>query len=257
MTVTLGAPKIPLIFPPADTHAGDLVIADIGIPVPLFDELEGQHLELLTRERMREIVPARAADSHKGDFGRVLIIAGSTGRTGAAHLSAIGALRSGAGLVTIATPRSCLPVVAAMAPEYMTEPLDETPSGTVDFAAIERVLDIKTDVIAVGPGLGQSEGTAAFVQALLERAEVPLVLDADALNAFAGDPDRLMGREDVGVVITPHPGEMARLLNISTEAVQHDRLRHAREFAVAHRVHVVLKGHRTSSPRPMAGRSST
>jgi len=250
MTVTLGAPKIPLIFPPADTHAGDLVIADIGIPVPLFDELEGQHLELLTRERMREIVPVRAADSHKGDFGRVLIIAGSTGRTGAAHLSAIGALRSGAGLVTIATPRSCVPVVAAMAPEYMTEPLDETPSGTVDFAAIDRVLDIKTDVIAVGPGLGQSEGTAAFVQALLERAEVPLVLDADALNAFAGDPDSLMGREDVGVVITPHPGEMARLLNISTEAVQHDRLRHARAFAVAHRVHVVLKGHRTIIAAP-------
>ena len=250
MTVTLGAPKIPLIFPPADTHAGDLVIADIGIPVPLFDELEGQHLELLTRERMREIVPVRAADSHKGDFGRVLIIAGSTGRTGAAHLSAIGALRSGAGLVTIATPRSCVPVVAAMAPEYMTEPLDETPSGTVDFAAIDRVLDIKTDVIAVGPGLGQSEGTAAFVQALLERAEVPLVLDADALNAFAGEPERLMGREDVGVVITPHPGEMARLLNISTEAVQHDRLRHAREFAVTHRVHVVLKGHRTIIAAP-------
>jgi NAD(P)H-hydrate epimerase len=250
MTVTLAAPKIPLVFPPADSHAGDLVIADIGIPLPLLDEIEGQHLELLTRERMREIVPARAADSHKGDFGRVLIVAGSTGRTGAAHLAALGALKSGAGLVTVATPRSCLPVVASMAPEYMTEPLEETTQGTIDFAAVDRVLDINADVIAVGPGLGQAPGTSAFVHALLERAGVPLVLDADALNAFAGEPDRLMGRDEVAVVITPHPGEMARLLNTTVDAIQRDRLRHAREFAAAHKVHVVLKGHRTLIAAP-------
>jgi NAD(P)H-hydrate epimerase len=245
MTVTLAAPKIPLILPPADTHSGDLVIADIGIPLPLLDDVEGPYIELLTRERMREIVPARAADSHKGDFGRVLVIAGSLGRSGAAHLAALGALRSGAGLVTIATPRSCVPIVAAMAAEYMTEPLEETASGTVDYAALDRILEFKADVIAVGPGLGQTPGTAAFVHGLVERAGVPLVLDADALNAFVGDPDRLVGRDGVDVVITPHPGEMARLLNISIEAVQHDRLRHATEFAARHRVHVVLKGHRT------------
>jgi hypothetical protein len=212
MTVTLAAPKIPLVFPPADTHAGDLVIADIGIPLPLLDDIEGQHLELLTRDAMREIVPARAADSHKGDFGRVLIVAGSLGRTGAAHLAALGALKSGAGLVTVATPRSCLAVVAAMAPEYMTEPLDETAAGTIDYAAVDRILDLTADIIAVGPGLGQSPATTAFVHALLERSGVPLVLDADALNAFAGDPDRLVGRDEVAVVITPHPGEMARLM---------------------------------------------
>jgi len=245
MTVTLGAPKIPLVFPPADSHGGDLVIADIGIPASVIEEIEGPWLELLTRERMREIVPARVADSHKGDFGRVLVVAGSNGRTGAAHLSAVGALRSGAGLVTIATPRSCVPVIAAMAPEYMTEGLDETASGTIDYGAIDRVLDIKADVIAVGPGLGQAPSTSAFVHALLERAGVPLVLDADALNAFVGEPERLMGRDGVDVIITPHPGEMARLLNISIEKVQSDRLKHAREFAAAHKVHVVLKGHRT------------
>jgi hydroxyethylthiazole kinase-like uncharacterized protein yjeF len=245
MTVTLAAPKIPLVFPPADSHAGDLVIADIGIPYPLIEELEGPYLELLTRERMREIVPARAADSHKGDFGRILIIAGSLGRTGAAHLAALGALRSGAGLVTIATPRSCLPIIAAMAPEYMTEPLDETPARTVDFASLDRVLELQADVIAVGPGLGQDPGTAAFVHALVERAGVPLVLDADALNAFTEEPDRLMGRDGVDVIITPHPGEMARLLNTSIEAVQRDRLIQAREFAAGHKLHVVLKGHRT------------
>jgi hydroxyethylthiazole kinase-like uncharacterized protein yjeF len=245
MTVTLAAPKIPLILPPADTHGGDLVIADIGIPLPILDEVEGPYIEILTRERMRDLVPVRTADSHKGDFGRVLVIAGSLGRTGAAHLAALGALRSGAGLVTIATPRSCVPTVAAMAPEYMTEPLDETVAGTIDYSALDRVLDIKADVIAVGPGLGQSPGTSAFVQGLLERAGVPLVLDADALNAFAGDPDRLVGRDGVDVVITPHPGEMARLLNISVEAVQRERLHHATEFAASHRLHVVLKGHRT------------
>jgi NAD(P)H-hydrate epimerase len=254
MTVTLAAPKIPLVFPPADAHAGDLVIADIGIPIPLFDELEGPYLELLTRERMRGILPVRAAESHKGDFGRVVIVAGSLGKTGAAHLSALGALRSGAGLVTVATPRSCLPILASMGAEYMTVPLDETPSGAVDYAALDRVLDLTCDVIAMGPGLGQEPSTFAFVQGLLERAGVPLVVDADAINAFAGEPDRLVGRDGVDVVITPHPGEMARLINGTTEAVQRDRLGHAREFASAHRVHVVLKGHRTVVAGP-EGRS--
>jgi NAD(P)H-hydrate epimerase len=137
-----------------------------------------------------------------------------------------------------------------MAPEYMTEPLDETALGTIDFGAIERVLELKSDVIAVGPGLGQAPGTAAFVQALVERTGVPLVLDADALNAFVGEPDRLMGRDEVALVITPHPGEMARLLNTTIDVVQRDRVRHAREFAASHRVHVVLKGHRTIIAAP-------
>jgi NAD(P)H-hydrate epimerase len=254
MTVTLAAPKIPLVLPPADAFGGDLVIADIGIPASVIDELDGPWLELLTRERMRELVPARAADSHKGDFGRVLIVAGSLGRTGAAHLAALGALKSGAGLVTIAAPRSVVPVIAAMMPEYMTEPLEETSAGAVDFASVDRVLDLKADIIAIGPGLGQDPSTAAFVQAIVERAGVPLVLDADGLNAFSGDPERLVGRDGVDVIITPHPGEMARLLGVSIEQVQSDRLAHAREFAASHRVHVVLKGHRTVIAGP-EGRS--
>ncbi len=254
MTVTLAAPKIPLILPPADAYGGDLVIADIGIPASVIDELEGPWLELLTRERMRELIPARAADSHKGDFGRVLIIAGSVGRTGAAHLAALGALKSGAGLVTIATPRSCVATLAAMMPEYMTEGLEETAAGTIDFSAVDRVLDLQADIMAMGPGLGQDPSTAAFVQAVVERAGAPLVLDADALNAFSGDPERLTGRDGVDVIITPHPGEMARLLNLSIEQVQADRLEHAREFAAARRVHVVLKGHRTIIAGP-EGRS--
>ena len=254
MTVTLAAPKIPLILPPADVYGGDLVIADIGIPASVIEELDGPWLELLTRERMREAVPTRAADSHKGDFGRVLVVAGSFGKTGAAHLAALGALRSGAGLVTIATPRSCVPTIAAMMPEYMTAPLEETSAGTVDFGAVDRVLEMKADIIAMGPGLGHDPSTAAFVQTIVERSGVPLVLDADALNAFAGDPERLMGRESVDIIITPHPGEMARLLGVSVEQVQSDRLAHAREFAAAHRLHVVLKGHRTIIAGP-EGRS--
>jgi NAD(P)H-hydrate epimerase len=245
MTVTLAAPKIPLVLPPADRHAGDLVIADIGIPLPLLDEIEGPYVELLTRERMKELVAVRAPESHKGDFGRVLIVAGSMGKTGAAHLAAIGALRCGAGLVTVAAPKSCVPVIASMAAEYMTIPLEETVEGAIDFAALDRVLDFKADVIAVGPGIGTAPSTAAFVQGLAERAGVPLVLDADALNAFSGDPDRLVARDGVEMVVTPHPGEMARLLNRTIEDVQRDRLEIARNFAAAHRLHVILKGHRT------------
>jgi NAD(P)H-hydrate epimerase len=132
----------------------------------------------------------------------------------------------------------------------MTEGLDETAAGTIDFSAIDRVLDLQADVIAVGPGLGQAPGTSAFVHALLERAGVPLVLDADALNAFVGEPDRLMGRDGVDVIITPHPGEMARLLDTSIEVVQGDRLAHARGFSGGHKVHVILKGHRTIIASP-------
>ena len=231
MTVTLAAPKLPLILPPADSHGGDLVIADIGIPLPVLDEVDGPYIELLTRERMRDLVPARAADSHKGDFGRVLIIAGSLGRDrGRPPVGDRRAPFRAPGWSRSPRPRSCVPVIAAMAPEYMTEPLDETVAGTVDSRRCERVLDFRADVIAVGPGLGQSPGTAAFVQALLERAGVPLILDADALNAFAGDPDRLVGRDGRDVIITPHPGEMARLLERQRRGGADRPPRHATEL---------------------------
>src|SRR5688572_23612261 len=125
MTVTLAAPKLSLVLPPAETRAGDIVIADIGIPHDVIQSLDGPRVDLLTRSAMRELITPRSADTHKGDYGRVLVVAGSRGKTGAAHLAACGALRSGAGLVTIATPACCVPVVAAMAPEYMTEGVDE------------------------------------------------------------------------------------------------------------------------------------
>jgi NAD(P)H-hydrate epimerase len=174
----------------------------------------------------------------------VLIVAGSRGKTGAAHLAAVGALRSGAGLVTIATPGCCLPTIAAMGPEYMTEPLPESDAG-LHVDGVERTLEIARDVIALGPGLGQAAGTREFILQLVDRATMPLVIDADGLNAFAGDPDRLAGREGRDVIITPHPGEMARLVGMSSDEVQASRLDVARNFAVSHHVYVVLKGHRT------------
>ena len=250
MTVALAAPKLPLVLPPGEGKAGDLVIADIGIPAEVISALDGPRIELLTRERMRELIEPRQADSHKGDFGHVLVIGGSRGKSGAAHLAAMGALRSGAGLVTIATPSGCQAIVAALGSEYMTEALDETPDGTVRSDAIDRVLMIENDVIAAGPGLGLHTDTAGFVGALLERGGGPLVLDADALNAVAGSPDLLQGREGRDIVITPHPGEMARLVQMSTEEVQGARIDVARDFATLHHVYVVLKGHRSLIATP-------
>jgi len=239
LTVTLAAPKLPLVLPPAETRAGDIVIADIGIPSDVLDSVDGPRVELLTRAAMRDLVSPRSSDTHKGDYGHVTVVAGSRGRTGAAHLAAMGALRSGAGLVTVATPAACLPIVAAMAPEYMTEPLAEADDG-LDAEAVERVLDIARDVVAIGPGLGQAPATRRFVKALVDRATMPLVIDADGLNAFTDDPDRLAGREGRDVILTPHAGEMARLVGMSSDEVQASRVEIGRNFAVAHRADVVL-----------------
>ena len=140
VTVTLAAPKLPLVLPPGETHAGNIVVADIGIPLAVIDNLAGPRVELLTRETIREMLQPRESDSHKGDYGRVLIVAGSRGKTGAAHLAAVGALRSGAGLVTVAIPRGSQPIVAAMGAEYMTLPLEETADGTVSPTAMDPLL---------------------------------------------------------------------------------------------------------------------
>ncbi len=245
VTVTLGAPKLPLVLPPAESKSGEVVVADIGIPADVFDQLEGPRIELLTREQMRPLIPARAVDAHKGDFGRVVVVAGSVGKTGAAVLCAQGAMRSGAGLVTVASPRSCQPTIAAHAVEYMTEGLDETPDGTVHFSAVAAVLGIDADVIVAGPGLGRGEGVTTFVRELLDKYDGPLVLDADALNAFADEPSLLVGREGRDLIITPHPGEMARLVGCSVDDLQANRIGLATDFAKRHKLYVVLKGYRT------------
>jgi NAD(P)H-hydrate epimerase len=251
VTVTLASPKICHILPPAQRICGELVVADIGIPEGIIDRLDGPYVEVITRGVTRALVEPRDPEAHKGEFGRVLIVAGSMGKSGAAHLTAMAALRSGAGLVTVATPRSVQPILAAMAPEYMTIGLPEDEEGQIAEGAVDRVLDAAADVIAVGPGLGTGAGVRAFVHALVERTGVPIVLDADALNAFAGEhAARLHGRDGLDVIVTPHPGEMARLLGTTTEEVQRDRVKAARGFAERHQLHVVLKGHRTLVAAP-------
>jgi NAD(P)H-hydrate epimerase len=162
----------------------------------------------------------------------------------------LAALRSGAGLVTIATPRSVAPIVAAAAREYMVLPLPETPDGGIALEALEDLAAFDADVVAIGPGLGQSDAIRSLIPALVERLGVPLVLDADALNAFVGQADRLAGRDGIDIIITPHPGEMARLMGVSIDDVQGHRIDLAREFSQSHRVHVVLKGHRTLVATP-------
>src|SRR6185436_19094221 len=145
--------------------------------------------------------------------------------------------------VTVATSAACQPIVAAMGPEYMTEGLRDTEAG-LHADGVDRVLEIARDVVALGPGLGQAPATREFVIQLVDRATMPLVIDADGLNAFSEDPDRLAGREGRDVIITPHPGEMARLVGMTVEEVQSDRIQTAANFAEAQHVYVVLKGHR-------------
>jgi NAD(P)H-hydrate epimerase len=162
----------------------------------------------------------------------------------------MGALRSGAGLVTVAVPARARDVVASMAPEFMTDALPEGPDGDLAPEGVEQVLGGRHDVVACGPGLGVGPGAAAFVRALVDRATTPLVLDADALTLMAATPEALAGREERPVIITPHPGEMARLAGVSAEHVQANRLEVAGEFATRHHVYVVLKGHRTVVATP-------
>jgi ADP-dependent NAD(P)H-hydrate dehydratase / NAD(P)H-hydrate epimerase len=250
LTVALGAAKLPHMLPPAEDRCGEVVVAEIGVPPQVIESLEEPRIEVITRSEVLSRLAPRAAESHKGDYGRVLVVAGGVGKTGAACLAGMAALRSGAGLVTIATPRSALPIVASMAPEYMTLPLVETRDGIDAEAALQTILEFPADVIAIGPGLGAGDAQRALVLGLLERSGVPLVMDADALNVCVQDPRRLRGRDGLEIVITPHPGELARLLGRPIDAIQADRLGVARAFATEHNLHVVLKGHRTLVASP-------
>ncbi len=250
LTVTLGAPKLPLLLDPAAARAGAVVVADIGIPAAVIGTLAGPRVTVITRAWARNQVPRRRRETHKGDYGRVLVAAGSTGKTGAAGLAALGALRSGAGLVTVATPRVCQPTVAALAPEYMTLGLEHDGEGVVRAEAAGAVLAERCDVLAVGPGLGRGAGVTRFVRELVDRAPVPMVLDADALNVFAGNPAGLHGRPDRGLVITPHAGEMGRIIGKPADHVVAHRLDVARDLAAEQGIFVVLKGPRTLVATP-------
>ncbi len=191
------------------------------------------------------VLGPRPVDAHKGDFGRVLVVAGSRGMAGAAILAGRAALRGGAGLVRLAVPGAILDTVASGHPCYMTAPLDQDEAGRLGPGAEGPLLALAqaSDVLVVGPGLGHTPAITRLVTALACQTDRPMVLDADALNSLVGQSDCLRGRR--GIVITPHPGEFARLLGSSTSAVQADRLNLAIRFAADHGIVVLLKGHRT------------
>jgi ADP-dependent NAD(P)H-hydrate dehydratase len=191
-------------------------------------------------------LPPRSKDSNKGDFGKVLVVAGSRGMSGAAVLCASAALRGGAGLVRVAVPSGILPIVAAGNPCYMTAPLPQDDEGRLAADAAPELLAMmkENDVLAIGPGLGRGPGVPQLVGQVLARAEIPIVLDADGLNAIAGQIYRITTRK-APLVLTPHPGEFARLLGCDVAMVQANRQEFARRFAFEHHVVLVLKGHGT------------
>lgn len=192
------------------------------------------------------LLPARPLQAHKGDFGHVLVLAGSAGLTGAAALCSLGALRAGAGLVTLGIPKSLNDVMEAKLTEAMTRPLPETKDRTLSLQALPEILSLieRSDAVAIGPGLSQQTQTRQLVRQLLPRITKPCVVDADGLNALA-DEIAVLKRVSLPMILTPHPGEMGRLVQLSASDVQRDRQRIAAEFAAHYRMVVVLKGHRT------------
>ncbi len=243
-TVTFTAPKLAQALPPYCDCMGSLHVAAIGSPPSLYEDDPSIFLSLVEAGDLAPLFTPRPRGAHKGNFGHVLVIGGSRGKTGAAAMTGMAALRAGAGLVTVATAASAVPVVAAHAPELMTEALPETPEGAIALEALtsgllSQLLNGK-DVAAIGPGLGTSAETVELVRRLVAGGALPMVVDADGLNALAGTDFR--GR---ALTLTPHPGEMARLAGNTVSAVQADRVATARRFAAACNATVVLKGQRT------------
>jgi len=246
VTVTFAAPKVSQVLPPACERVGVLRVADIGIPATT---MAASTLWLLERGDAALAWPPRAPGAHKGTFGHVLVIGGSVGKTGAAGLAALGALRAGAGLVTVATGAAALPLVAAARLELMTETLPLDAAGGLAANRVDHALELAAarDAVVLGPGLGGS--SLEFARAFAARCPVPLVLDADALNAHAAGGKAAL-RPAAPAVLTPHPGEMARLLGADTRGVQARRVEAARELAASSGAVVALKGERTVVARP-------
>lgn len=242
LTVTLARPKRGLFLGDGPNQAGAVRVADIGIPQELIAGAK-IGLTLLETADIRAALPARPRTAHKGRYGHAGIIAGSVGKTGAAVMAARGALRVGAGLVTVATPRSLNDVVEAKLLEAMTFPVPETETRSLAIAAKEPLISFAADktALALGPGIGRHPETAALVRELLPQLRKPIVLDADGINALAGH-EEVLGSLAAPLILTPHPGEMARLLGTTSATVQRDRLQVAARVAHEHKVYVVLKG---------------
>jgi ADP-dependent NAD(P)H-hydrate dehydratase / NAD(P)H-hydrate epimerase len=254
LTVTFTAPKIGQLISPDAAACGALLVRDIGTPAALIEEVGKGKLRWAGPEEFSELPLQRPADSHKGLYGHVLIVAGSVGKTGAAVLCGQAALRGGAGLVTVATPQPAQETIAAAQAEYMTEALPATASGTIASEAVRlggfATLMHGMTVLGMGPGIGTHPETQEFVRSVVAHADLPIVLDADGLNAFAGQSETLANRKSPHLVVTPHPGEMARLCGMTTPQVQADRIRIAAEFAGKWNAVVLLKGFHTVIAAP-------
>lgn len=252
-TVTFTAPKLGMFLRDASDVVGRLTVCDIGSPRGLIEEVGKGSLRWSEAGDFRSFAVPRSAAGHKGDYGHALIVAGSAGKSGAAILAAWAALRAGAGLVTAAVPEPVLPIVAGHTPEIMTEPLAATETGSIAFRNIEsgRFDAIRTgkQAIGMGPGLSTHPETQKFIRKALGNRSVPIILDADGLNAFAGCAPELKHREGA-LCVTPHPGEMARLLGCSSRDLQARRIERAQRAAVDWNACVILKGHHTVTATP-------
>lgn len=237
------------LFPGAD-YTGTLSVIEIGIP-PLMAEKVNPRQYLLTKKYIRSCLKPRPADTHKGSAGHVLVVAGSIGKTGAAAMTAISAMRAGAGLVTLGIPESLNAAIEPMVLETMTCPLPEKGDGMLDASSFNMIMDLLSDkkCLAIGPGIGTTDSVKELVRQILQACRVPVVIDADGLNCLVGNVD-ILNKMQAPVIVTPHPGEMARLAETTTTAVQSDRVTCARKFAESYNAHVVLKGAGTVIAHP-------
>lgn len=255
MTVTFTAPKPANVLPPAYTFSGELVVADIGSPSKLLDESPSKLFLVEEMDAVRWLVRTRyTPESYKNTHGHALIIGGSRGMTGAPALAANAAMSAGAGLVTIATPASAQSAVAAHTiAEVMTASVDETEKGSASFEAYEQVkrLARRANVLAIGPGLtAEDDSTRRLVRAVVKERTTPVVIDADGLNSLSPWPDELRGSASTPLILTPHQGEMLRLLGTDDKEALKDHVNAAREFATKHGIILVLKGARTLVAAP-------
>ncbi len=246
-TVTFTAPKVGQVMAPACEHLGALTVARIGTADSVLDGLPGPRLLLTEPADVRSFTAPRSRSGHKGTYGHVLAIGGSLSKPGAILMTATTALKAGAGLATVATAAGASAAILAAAPELMLEPLDELPDGTLGPDCFKQGWFAGKSVVAVGPGLGSSDANRALARRVFETCDLPLVVDADGLAAMQRGP---LSARSAPTVVTPHPGEMARLVGSDTVRVQSDRRRTAREYASSTGTYVVLKGNRTLIASP-------
>ncbi|HUV50624.1 MAG TPA: NAD(P)H-hydrate dehydratase [Anaerolineae bacterium] len=249
-TATFGFAKTGHILSPGASYTGSLEIVDIGIPHHIAEDV-GPKQHLLTTDLINNYFQPRPPDAHKGSTGHLLLLAGSPGKTGAAAMTAMSAMRVGAGLVTLGLPNSINDILETRILEAMTFPLPETDDGVLGESSFNAIMELLSGkrCLAIGPGLGSAVETKSLVRRVIQESTVPIVIDADGINSLAGHT-KILQNLKLPVILTPHPGEMARLVDSTPQNIQKDRVGCARDFAKRFNVHVVLKGAKTVIAHP-------